>query len=642
MHWQVLQLAPTTDTRRIRSAYAARLKVTRPDDDAEAFQALRAAYEFALEWARHHAQDDAAGSPDAAGTPEAAAGTPPPGAPQAEATPPSPLVTAASPVRGSLPAIGPLPLPLPAPPPAQPSPSLPSRSPASPVPFTSPVPPAAALPDPAALAQAMWARLAASFPPPPAASAGSHAGPDRGELAAQSLPVAEALQRCLQDDAFVSIEARAQFEWLALCYCARDDASPAARTALFEGFGWEEQAAHLARRDGALTRHAVARALADRQFSYFRTYAKGSAAARALLAPPPARIGWRALMGGGFVRDMRALLEQLRWKTPETRHFHFDDGVLAAWEDAVSRPLLSWGQLFHALWIGAIAASVALMIVVMHEERAGRGAVSPWLALGTCGAVLAAPMLLWIWYVRFWQQAVMQRLARWRARPGVQWSWFGLYAVIGAFAMFAGSLPSLYGWFIGAELYALLLAFALLYLPALQRIGVGGALTIGGMYVVLAVALFAPFAHALAFPLGLLLACANLSLVLPTRAWLRQRHRARLLQGQCAALAAGAALLAVQMQWDLSAEPWLAVAAWLWLNAAVFGADPILDGRLKGWWLALLLVLCGLAGALPVHAETTPLFRAEAVACVYLLLACLFAWSDRRGAGGSLRSGRRP
>ncbi|WP_454732361.1 MULTISPECIES: hypothetical protein [Cupriavidus] len=620
MHWQVLQLAPTTDARRIRSAYAARLKVTRPDDDAEAFQALRAAYEFALEWARHHAQDeaaaDAAGTPDTAGpapdgTPESRppqAGAAPPSSPS---SPPSPLVKAASPVRGSLPAIALPPLPA----------------------------PQSALPDPAELAQAMWARLAASFPPPPPdAPAGSHAGPDRGELAAQSLPVAEALQRCLRDDAFVSIEARDRFEWLALRYCARDDASPAARAALFEGFGWEAESAHLARRDGALTRHVVARALADRQFSFFRTYARGSAAARALLAPPPARAGWRMLMSGAFVRDMRALLEQLRWKTPETRHFHFDGAVLAAWEAAVSRPLLSWGQLFHALWIGAIAASVALMILVMHEERAGRGAVSPWLALGTCGAVLAAPMLLWIWYVRCWQQAVTQRLARWRARPGVQWSWFGLHAVIGAFAMFAGTLPRLYGWFVGAELYALLLAFALLYLPALQRIGVGGALTIGGMYVVLAVLLFAPFAYALAFPLGLLLACANLSLVLPTRAWLRQRHRARLLQGQCAALAAGAALLAAQMRWDLSAEPWLAAVAWLWFNAAVFGADPILDGRLKGWWLALLLVLCSVAGALPVHAETTPLFRAEAVACVYLLLACLFEWSDLRGAGRPIKS----
>ena len=74
MHWQVLQLAPTTDARRIRSAYAARLKVTRPDDDAEAFQALRAAYEFALEWARHHAHDEAAA--DAAGTPDAAGPAP--------------------------------------------------------------------------------------------------------------------------------------------------------------------------------------------------------------------------------------------------------------------------------------------------------------------------------------------------------------------------------------------------------------------------------------------------------------------------------------------------------------------------------------------------------------------------------------
>ncbi|MGO4327784.1 hypothetical protein AB4Z48_05645 [Cupriavidus sp. 2TAF22] len=609
MHWQVLQLAPTTDTRRIRSAYAARLKVTRPDEDAQAFQALRAAYEFALEWARHHAQDEDAGAvPD----PGAAAPPAPPAPPAGEPGPAaiaSPLTSPASPVRGRLPAIGQV-----LPPAVQADPQRPQT--------------ARALPDAGELALAMWERLRASFPPAPAG--GRYPGLDRGELAAQSLPVGEALQRCLQDDAFVSIEARDRFEWLALRYCARDDASPAARTALFEGFGWEDASDHLARRDRALTQQAVARALADRQFSYFRTYAKGSAAAQALLAPPPARIRRQALMRGGFVKDMQALLEQLRWKTPQTRHYHFDEAVLAAWEQAVSRPLLSWGQLFHALWIGAILASVVLMIVVRQEERAGHDTVAPWLALAVCGASLVAPMLAWAWYVRVWQQSVTVRLARWRSLPGVQWGWFGLYVVIGGFAMFAGSLPSLYAWFIGVELYALLAAFALLYLPALQRIGVAGALTIGGMYMVLSVPLFAPFAHTLAFALGLLLAGANLSLVLPARAWLRQRHRARLLQGQCAALAVGAMLLLAQMQWDLASEPWLAVAGWLWLNAAVFGVDPILNGRLKGWWLALLLVLCSVAGAMPVHAETTPLFRAEAVACVYLLLACLFEWSDLR------------
>lgn len=46
---ELLAIAPTDDTRAIKKAYAARLKVVRPDDDPIAFQALRDAYTFAFE-----------------------------------------------------------------------------------------------------------------------------------------------------------------------------------------------------------------------------------------------------------------------------------------------------------------------------------------------------------------------------------------------------------------------------------------------------------------------------------------------------------------------------------------------------------------------------------------------------------------
>ena len=49
--WNELGIEPTTDSRAIKRAYAARLKQVHPEDDPEGFQRLRKAYEDALEHA---------------------------------------------------------------------------------------------------------------------------------------------------------------------------------------------------------------------------------------------------------------------------------------------------------------------------------------------------------------------------------------------------------------------------------------------------------------------------------------------------------------------------------------------------------------------------------------------------------------
>lgn len=55
-HWQMLELTPDADQRSIKRAYARLLKQYRPDEDPEAFQRLREAYEASLEEARWREQ----------------------------------------------------------------------------------------------------------------------------------------------------------------------------------------------------------------------------------------------------------------------------------------------------------------------------------------------------------------------------------------------------------------------------------------------------------------------------------------------------------------------------------------------------------------------------------------------------------
>jgi hypothetical protein len=65
--WKTLGLdGPSADVKTIKRAYAAKLKVTRPEDDAEGFMALREAFSMARNYARYHAEETEVSPPSPA------------------------------------------------------------------------------------------------------------------------------------------------------------------------------------------------------------------------------------------------------------------------------------------------------------------------------------------------------------------------------------------------------------------------------------------------------------------------------------------------------------------------------------------------------------------------------------------------
>src|ERR1700754_5168464 len=213
--WDELQIDASADERAVRRAYARLLKQRRPDDDVDAFQRLRAAYESALsltQFAVAQAATTTMTQPETpAETDASATGV------REEAV----LAAVAE---------------------AQENVSAPAV-PAQRAPIT--------LDEPESGPEVVAAELWQAFVDDPERI---HSHRALTTLCAET----------------VDLRVRDELEWQALCYCLRDDTRAMLRIHLSQLLGWRENRRHLMRRNPGIASQALTRAFVDEDYETLR------------------------------------------------------------------------------------------------------------------------------------------------------------------------------------------------------------------------------------------------------------------------------------------------------------------------------------------------------------------------------------
>ncbi|MBW9332672.1 J domain-containing protein [Herbaspirillum sp. RU 5E] len=301
--WDLLQLAPTTDTRAVKRAYAAGLKTTRPDDDAERFQKLRQAYELALNLAQSALEDDgvAAQAESIAPTAAAASIQPAPPEPDSSAAPIN-IVT------------------LPALPPAAAAPVIfqASRTPAQ-----------------------SWEDFLRDY----------------ANAFAESLhySLANALTKHTRGQDFDNLDFAQAFELEAARYCAQPDPDPDLIEGLNAFYRWEENPSHLNALQPGLTWPILSELRALRMHQHLVKLK--TEAARALLADSPPT--WSSkLYNRRFTEEMQQLIQHMRWNCPEILHRKLNAEVIAWWEPRLTRKRLQGQHLLASIVLGIVFSAM--------------------------------------------------------------------------------------------------------------------------------------------------------------------------------------------------------------------------------------------------------------------------------------------
>ena len=155
-------------------------------------------------------------------------------------------------------------------------------------------------------------------------------------------------------------------EVMAARWCAAEECDPDLREAIVEHFGWIDDCRHLERLDGDTVHHALARLRAYRAFASIRAdgsiYVTGALFSRTVPRYP------LRLLNGAFIREMRQIVQQVRWHVPELLHFHLDRAVFEWWEARVLVPRVTVQSLLLSIVAGLLIFGVTTLLMPPSDE----------------------------------------------------------------------------------------------------------------------------------------------------------------------------------------------------------------------------------------------------------------------------------